>query len=231
MKQSEKKYLLAFIARLADALGQTFGKQCEIVVHDCEAPEHSIIAIANGGLTGREIGDTIDALGLQLLKNNPPSDLINYNTKTRDGKELRSSSIFLRDETGQIFGSLCINLDISKLLDLQEWLRDTLSGERPTVHERFERTIDEVLEAMIDSAISSTGKEIADLKRDDRMAVVANLSSRGAFLIRHSVERVAELLGTTKYTIYNYLDEIKTQQEAEHAEANEAPRVSHNLNY
>ena len=98
MKPAEKEYLLNFVSRLTDALGQTFGKYCEIVVHDFNSPESSIIAITNGSLTGRKVGDTLDALGFQLLKNHPSSDLLNYRTKTKDGKELRSSSIFLRDE-------------------------------------------------------------------------------------------------------------------------------------
>lgn len=223
MKQSEKKYLLNFVAQLADALGQTLGKNCEVVVHDLEVPESSIIAIANGGLTGRKVGDTLDALGLQLLKNRTSSDLINYTTKTKDGKGLRSSSIFLRDETGRIFGALCMNFDISGLLKLQEWLEEALGAERPAVNESFEHTVDEVLETMIQGAIAGTGKEIADLKREDKVAVVANLESRGAFLIRYSVERVAELLGMTKYTIYNYLDEIKVKHEAAEAVEMEAP--------
>lgn len=209
MKPQKKKYLLNFVTQLADALGQTLGEHCEVVVHDVEMPESSIIAIANGELTGRKRGDTLDALGLQMLRNHKAPDLINYTTKTKDGKELRCSSIFLRDETGQVFGALCINLDISGLLKLQDWLQGTLGVEPRAIEERFEHTVDEVLETMIQTAIASTGKEIGDLKREDKVAIVANLESKGAFLIRYSVERVAELLGMTKYTIYNYLDEIK----------------------
>jgi predicted transcriptional regulator YheO len=83
VKQTEKEYLLDFVSRLVDALGQTFGKYCEIVVHDFNSPESSIIAIANGSLTGRKVGDTLDALGFQLLKNHPAADLLNYRTKTK----------------------------------------------------------------------------------------------------------------------------------------------------
>jgi predicted transcriptional regulator YheO len=62
VKSTEKEYLLNFVSRLGDALGQTFGKNCEIVVHDFSSPESSIIAITNGSLTGRKVGDTLDAL-------------------------------------------------------------------------------------------------------------------------------------------------------------------------
>lgn len=213
MKQTEKEYLLDFVSRLVDALGQTFGKYCEIVVHDFNSPESSIIAIANGSLTGRKIGDTLDALGFQLLKNHPAADLLNYRTKTKEGKELRSSSVFLRDDKGQIFGALCVNVDISALLKAQEWVQEALGSASTTIDERFEHSVDEVLETLIQNAISSIGKNPPDMSREEKVAIVAYLEAKGAFLIRYSVERVAELLGMTKYTIYNYLDEIKKKQD------------------
>ncbi len=214
MKASEKEYLLNFISRLGQVLGQTLGKNCEIVVHDFSSPESSIVAIANGTLTGRKVGDTLDALGFQLLKNHPASDLINYSAKTKEGKQLRSSSIFLRDEKGEIFGSLCINVDVSALLQTQEWVQAALGTTTSAIDEHFEHTVDEVLETLIQNAVSSTGKKMTDLTREDKVAVVAYLEAKGAFLIRYSVERVAELLGMTKYTIYNYLDEIRKKQES-----------------
>jgi len=213
VKASEREYLLNFVSRLSDGLGQALGKHCEIVVHDFASPENSIIAIANGSLTGRQVGDTLDALGFQLLKNHPPSDLLNYRTKTKDGKDLRSSSIFLRDDDGHIFGALCINVDITGLLKAQEWLQEALGTANTTIDERFEHSVDEVLETLLQNAVSSVGKKIPDMTREDKITIVAYLESRGAFLIRYSVERLAELLGMTKYTIYNYLDEIRKKQE------------------
>jgi predicted transcriptional regulator YheO len=213
VKQTEKEYLLDFVSRLVDALGQTFGKYCEIVVHDFNSPESSIIAIANGSLTGRKVGDTLDALGFQLLKNHPAADLLNYRTKTKEGKELRSSSVFLRDDKGQIFGALCVNVDISGLLKAQEWVQEALGSASTTIDERFEHSVDEVLETLIQNAVSSIGKNPPDMTREEKVAIVAYLEAKGAFLIRYSVERVAELLGMTKYTIYNYLDEIKKKQD------------------
>ena len=213
MKPSEKEYLLNFVSRLSDALGQTFGKFCEVVVHDFSVPESSIIAISNGNLTGRKVGDTLDALGFQLLRTCPASDLLNYSTKTKNKKELRSSSIFLRDEKGNVFGALCINIDVSGLRKAQEWIQEAMGSASTTIDERFEHSVDQVLENMMQNAISSIGKSIADMTRDDKIAVVAYLEAKGAFLIRYSVEHVAELLGMTKYTVYNYLDEIRKKQE------------------
>lgn len=212
MQPSEKIRLLEFVSRLSQGLADAIGKNCEVVVHDLSSPEKSIIAIANSHITGRKVGDTLDALGFQLLKTPPPGDLLNYRTKAKDGKVLRSSTVFLRDENGEVFGALCINMDISELIKVQSWLQDTTQVENPVVEENFEHTVDEVLENFIRSAINSSGKDISELTREDKIAIVAHLEANGAFLIRYSVDRVADLLKMSKYSIYNYLDEIKKRQ-------------------
>jgi len=49
----------AFYFRLAKAIAQQFGPNCEVVVHDLESndPESSIVAIENGHVSGRQVGD------------------------------------------------------------------------------------------------------------------------------------------------------------------------------
>jgi len=226
MTPGEKEYLLKFAARLSDGLAAALGKNCEVVVHDLSSPERSVVAIANGHLTGRKTGDTLDVLGFQLLKNPPKTDLFAYRTRSKDGREMNSSTVFLRDEEDNIFGALCINSDVSAILKMQELCQQALGLEieasaepleigGPTSHinEEFEHSVEEVLQKMIENAIASVGKEIPELTREDKIAVVAYLDQRGAFLIRYSVERLAELLNMTKFTIYNYLEEVKKRHE------------------
>lgn len=209
MNGAEQKVLLDFFARLTGGLAEAIGKNCEVVLHNFEDPEHSIVAIANGHITGRKVGDTVDMLGLELLRNPPPGDLLNYRTETKSGRVLRSSSIFLRKDSGQIFGALCINYDISGLIKLQQWMQETALPLGSGVQEGFENDVDSILDCLIKDAIRSTGKEIADLTRENKVAVITYLENKGAFLIRYSADRVAELLNISKYTIYNYLEEAK----------------------
>ncbi len=212
MNDTERKVLLDFLSRLTGGLAEAVGNNCEVVLHDFEDPEHSIVAIANGHITARKVGDTVDVLGLQLLRHPPPGDLLNYRTETKSGRVLRSSSIFLRKDTGEIFGALCINYDISGLIKLRQWLQETVLPLEGGVQEGFENDVDSILDCLIKDAIRSTGKQVADLTREDKIGVVAYLDNKGAFLIRYSADRVAELLSISKYTIYNYLEEIKTRQ-------------------
>jgi predicted transcriptional regulator YheO len=212
MNDTERKVLLDFLARLTGGLAEAVGNNCEVVLHDFEDPEHSIVAIANGHITARKVGDTVDVLGLQLLRHPPPGDLLNYRTETKSGRVLRSSSIFLRKDTGEIFGALCINYDISGLIKLRQWLQETVLPLEGGVQEGFENDVDSILDCLIKDAIRSTGRQVADLTREDKIGVVAYLDNKGAFLIRYSADRVAELLSISKYTIYNYLEEIKARQ-------------------
>jgi len=49
---------------LAKTIAEMFGKKCEVLIHDFSNPQHSIIAIENGPVTGRKIGDPITDLAL-----------------------------------------------------------------------------------------------------------------------------------------------------------------------
>jgi hypothetical protein len=59
---------------------------------------------------------------------------------------------------------------------------------------------------LIEAAELSMGKGVNTMTRTEKQHVVRFLDDRGAFLIRRAVEDVAERLGVTRFTIYNYLD-------------------------
>ena len=62
-------------------------------------------------------------------------------------------------------------------------------------------------------AVEQTGHSFETLDKDDKAAVVRYLDKKGVFLIKKSVERVADFLGVSRFTIYNYLNEA--QEEAQ----------------
>ena len=66
--------------------------------------------------------------------------------------------------------------------------------------------LDGALEAMIALAEQQIGRPIAEMTKAERAAVVRILDERGAFELRRSVETVADLLGVSRFTVYNYLD-------------------------
>ncbi len=212
MNPDDKAEMFEFLKRVAQGLAGAVGKMCEVVIHDFNDAEHSIIAIENGYVTGRKVGDSFGVLGLQVLRDPPKGDLINYRTETKDGRLLRSSSLFLRDKKGDMFGALCVNLDVTEVAKAQKVLEDLTSSLRGVIDEGFETSVDEALSLLINEAIRTTGKESDAMDREDRIRVIYLLESKGAFLIRYSIDRVAESLNISKFTVYNYLEEVKSRR-------------------
>ncbi|MFN2489452.1 MAG: helix-turn-helix domain-containing protein [Actinomycetota bacterium] len=66
--------------------------------------------------------------------------------------------------------------------------------------------LESTIRQLIGMAEAALGKRVADMSRVEKQQVVRFLDDRGAFLIRRAVEDVADRLGVTRFTIYNYLD-------------------------
>ncbi len=62
------------------------------------------------------------------------------------------------------------------------------------------------LERLIAAAERELGAPIDQLSREDKQRMVALLDAKGAFTLRKSVEDVADALGVSRFTIYNYLN-------------------------
>ncbi|MFC4000649.1 helix-turn-helix domain-containing protein [Prauserella oleivorans] len=63
-----------------------------------------------------------------------------------------------------------------------------------------------VLDGMVREVEAELGSTLAELDRPGKQRAVRLLEERGAFQLRKSVAAVAELLGVTRFTVYNYLN-------------------------
>jgi DNA-directed RNA polymerase specialized sigma24 family protein len=62
------------------------------------------------------------------------------------------------------------------------------------------------LAALLEAVAAELGAPLADLPREDKQRAVRLLEGRGAFSYRRSAETIAEALGVTRFTVYNYLN-------------------------
>src|SRR5690606_1018522 len=102
----------------AEAIVNTVGPNvCEIVLHDFRRPENSITHIS-GTVTNRSVGGSMSQIGVAIMaEGDDAEDRIGYLLRTRDGRQLRSTTIALRDRHGRVSGALCINVDVSQELN------------------------------------------------------------------------------------------------------------------
>ena len=114
MKESAP-LMLANLQRIADIVVATFGKFCEVAIHDFSDLKHSLVYIS-GDVTRRKPGAPITDLVLREWRRagEKVHDLANYKTITRNGRILKSSTIFLRNKHGKIIGAFCINFDMTE---------------------------------------------------------------------------------------------------------------------
>ena len=66
-----------------------FGSTCETLVHDMGVPTHPILSIYNGHVSGREVGSTMDIMGIAAPWTRPPAttDQVNLAATTPDGRQ------------------------------------------------------------------------------------------------------------------------------------------------
>ncbi len=223
MSQSRER-LLEVLEAMVKLFGVAAGPDCEVVLHDLAEPEHSIVTIANGHVTGRTTGDPIiggpastEAMRVLLDGKENAQVLGPYENHLKDGRRLRSCTALFRDPGGDL--AVCVNFDLTRFELLNRVAQGFLSLEpvcgviSAPAHE-VPTDVDKVMEDIVAEVLGQARAPAALMSRDDKLACVESLYGRGVFLIKGSVERVAEALGVSRFTIYGYLDEIKARSES-----------------
>jgi hypothetical protein len=81
------------------------------------------------------------------------------------------------------------------------WEGETVAAVRmPPLHGALDR--------LIDAVEAELGDRLPRLSREDKQRAVRLLDERGAFILRRAVEDVADAMGVSRITVYNYLNAI-----------------------
>lgn len=209
------RHTLDFLKQLAHGLAIQFGSSCEIAIHDLKTKdlEKSILYIENGHISNRQTGDGPSGIVLETLQSDPSTihDKLSYLTKTEDGRILKSSTFYIRDDDGSISYIFSLNYDITaftaastaiqSLIATKDKLPD-LTGDSPR---QITHNVNELLDLLIEQAVAKVGKPVAMMNKDDKVAVVQYLDHAGAFLITKSGDKVSSYLGISKFTLYSYM--------------------------
>jgi predicted transcriptional regulator YheO len=209
-----------FASHVAKGLAGQFGRNCEVVIHDLrgENHEHTIVAIENGHVTGRSIGDGPSHIVLESLRENPKmiEDRISYFTKTSDGRVLKSTTLFIRDDDEKVIGLLGINYDISMLVAIDDAIRAFTGQDSPGKDvESISGNVSDLLDELLDHSVRLIGKPTALMSKDEKMRAIRFLDERGAFLVTKSGPKICQFFGISTYTLYSYLDEIRKTADQE----------------
>lgn len=201
--------------RMANGLSESLGKKCEVVVHDFSDLSSSLIHIA-GDITGRNIGAPITDLAFKAYKEQGSNakDLTGYRTII-NGRILKSSTIFLKNGGNTVIGCMCINMDVTDFLNAKAALDEfTAFPEECQPTERFASSFQETLESILEEVVREMGRHPATMDKEERLEFIQRLNTHDVFVFKGAVNQVAQMLGVTRYTVYNDLKELRQAEEA-----------------
>ncbi len=229
VRPSETEVILKTLTTLVEPLAALLPGECEVVLHDLSDLSRSIVAIS-GNLTGRKVGGPApDSLMLAREKGSFSTSL-GHSIRHSDGHELRSSTLIFRDASGAAVAALCVNNDtkdwaaaLKLVRSMLPWTggeprgsdqhgsdqhgSDQLGSTREGTKESL-RDVDDLAREVLTRALASIDIPVDLMHKRHKLAVVRELNESGYFLLRESVETAAQALGVTRFTIYNYLNEL-----------------------
>ncbi|GAB6280141.1 MAG: PAS domain-containing protein [Thermovirga sp.] len=208
--------LIRCLKPIVKGLALALGPDYEVVLHDVTDTNHSIVAIENGHVTGRSIGDPLTDFGLFTLKKiegNSADFSSNFLARSEDGRRIRSNTLFLRDEDGTIIGYLCINYDMTKA-EMMKGMIDHLTAIGSSFYsEHFieggPSRSEDILERNLKMIRKSVGKPLRLSSRPEKVQAVRKLEEEGFFLLKGAVEAFAQESGNSVYTVYGYLRTVR----------------------
>ena len=222
--------LLRQYVKLTEFLGAALGPDYEVALHDLTDKNRSIIAIANGYISGREIGAPLTNMALGVLKDESyewQDYRLHYSGVSAGGKKLRSCTMFIK-QNGRLIGMLCINFDDSRyqavsnqILQLchpdlfaQRLFQPQEGGSPPPQSpphrpETFRNSTEAVALDAIHHELERLGVSAERLTSDERLQIITALEESGIFLLKGSVKDVAAGLRCSQASVYRYLAQIK----------------------
>lgn len=204
---SSDDHLITEVETIAVALGRMFPGLVEVVLHDLREPDHAIRVIEND-LSGRQVGDSATELGLARIQDRDfPSVIQNYANRFPDGRPAKSTSIGIKNASGDYIAALCLNLDVSVLspvtLALSNLVATEVSGRDQPLESLRARNARE-LRGVIESAAAEQSSTPRALSRDAKRHLVRRLHHEGYFDSRDAAQTMADLLGISRASVYNY---------------------------
>lgn len=222
---------------MVDFLGRILGPDYEIALHDLSRKHPSIVAIANGHISGRSVGAPPTNIALQLIAEKAyltQDWKLNYRGIAANGKILRCSTLFIKDDHGALAGLLCVNFDDSRYRELSEKvfalchpddyalhnisvnvrplpLGTPESGEQESFYDSISAAADDAFLAVMDTTSVPPDR----LTQGEKLEIIRLLEQRGIFMLKGAVPIVAERLSSSQASIYRYLSRINREKHGE----------------
>ena len=213
INHSKNREILEYYIKSGEVIAEMFAPYLEVIIHDLQTPEHSIIAIFNNHITGRKIGDGTSDIGYKKLEDKLPDKIVNYNNQSPSGADLKSSSLTIRNRDDEIIGSMGLNFDLSSFVNVKEFFeiftKTFTLDNLPKQEEFFRWTVKDEIQQALNKYIASHDLQGKVLNRKDKLNVVAYMKKDGQIKKKGAISILSEMLAITRPTLYKYIKEVK----------------------
>ena len=198
---------------VVDGIAALIGKHCEIVLHSLEDLNSSAIKIANGEITGRQVGSPITDLALQMLKDIERSERDfsqAYFTRAKGNTLMKSITVAIRNKDERVIGLLCINVNLDAPFSqvLQSFMPNEQAREAAS-DVNFASDVNELVSQTMEHVISDVNASSEVSNNVKNRQIVMDLYDKGIFDIKDAINQVADRLNISKHTVYLYIRQRK----------------------
>ena len=212
INHSQNREILEHYVKAGEIIAEMFAPYLEVIIHDLQAPDHSIIAIFNNHVTGRKIGDGTSDIGYKKLSDKLPDKIVNYNNQSPSGADLKSSSLTIRNRNDEIIGSMGLNYDLSSFANIKEFFemftKTIVLDDLPDREQFFMWSVKDEIQQALNKYIAYNDLQSKVLTRKDKLNVVAFMKKEGHINKKGAISILSELLAITRPTLYKYIKEI-----------------------
>lgn len=207
---------------MVDFLEQILGKNSEIVLHDFSDPDHAIVDIRNGIVSGRKVGGpatiwrsrsctTPSIATCRLLRATRGAVPVARRWSPRrslSAKMTRSSVCSASTPTSRPYAPSTPWRSSSWRASTQ---RRRAREPAPIEVESLSESTQELIDRSIAELLSARGLDVASLGQSDRVDAIRHLNGNGVFMLKGAVACAATALGISEPSVYRYLQKVRKE--------------------
>jgi predicted transcriptional regulator YheO len=204
--------LSALVHGLNAMLGSDY---CVALYSPAGGQQEQVLAVANGSLAGLVQGGrpiAADRSAIDNIELHRSDYVANYFSHTAGGRRLRSCLMRIAAD-GEPAGYLVVHYDLTQAEILKDMVARMIdgkpAGDLPAGEQKAR--LDDLIGEGLHRARQYLGKPLAFASKLEKVHLVERLDNEGFFLLKGSIEALAQEMGNTKYTIYSYLRENRVR--------------------
>ena len=209
----EDRAMIKAVADLVPVLSGLLGKQCEIIVHSLEHPEHAAVAVANIRLSRRALHSPIQEQGLLTLREKMEDGNTAYFCKSEHGQRLKAAVYPIVNRNGRCIGGLSIALNLDS--PLSDMLKCFTPSEEQQEQNRIFGSGMVDIRSVVEDVVRSFDETRSSNDRNRAKTIIAELMEKRIFNYRSAVQIVSECTGISPVTVYWHLRELKKSDTSE----------------